>query len=93
MSNLIADRNTGKAYIVGFDDSNRLYVVSIAYKLTVKGQCAPITLYYTDPLECIGYTDPVLTDNGDLVLVGGVRDDNFKPHPKPTLLCLNASVF
>ena len=88
MSNLIVDRNTGKAYIVGFDDSNRLYVVSIAYKLTEKGQCAPITLYYTDPLECIGYTDPVLTDNGDLVLVGGVRDDNFKPLASSYLLPL-----
>ena len=40
---------------------------------------APLTLYYTDPLPDFGDTTPVLTPEGNLVITGGITDDNFAP--------------
>lgn len=71
----IADAQTHRAYILGSDTTGRVYVVAVEYD-----KCpSPITLYYTDPLPEFGNTTPVLTPNGDLIVTGGITDDNFSP--------------
>lgn len=49
-------------------------------------QPAPITLFYTDPLPDFGNTTPVLTPEGDLIVTGGIIDDNFAPFASVWLL-------
>lgn len=71
----IADSQTHRAYLVGSDTIGRVYVVSVEYDK----HPAPITLYYTDPLHEFGNTTPVLTPDGDLIITGGITDDNFSP--------------
>ncbi|MBR4728751.1 MAG: hypothetical protein IK075_00660, partial [Prevotella sp.] len=53
-----ADRKHKRGYVVGFDDTNRLYALCIDYSKLP----APLTLYHTDPLPEAGMmTIPVLT--------------------------------
>ena len=78
----IADLNTRRAYMVGNDTTRRIYVVAVEYDK----QPAPLTLYYTDPLSDFGEATPVLTPDGDLVVTGGIADDNFAPFTSVWLL-------
>ncbi|MBQ8713357.1 MAG: helix-turn-helix transcriptional regulator [Prevotella sp.] len=90
ISYVIADRQAGRAYVVAHgngQDDTRLYVLSIEYEHTP----ARLTLYYTDPLGVSGYIGPgVLTPEGHLMLVGGLRapTNNFEPHGLTFLLHL-----
>jgi len=81
----IADLNTRRAYMVGNDTTGRIYVVAVEYDK----QPAPLTLYYTDPLSDFGEATPVLTPDGDLVVTGGITDDNFAPFASVWLLPLS----
>lgn len=81
----IADRHAHRAYLVGNDTTRRAYVVAVEYDK----QPAPLTLYYTDPLPDFGDTTPVLTPDGDLVVTGGITDDNFAPFASVWLLPLS----
>lgn len=78
----IADRGAHRSYLVGNDTTGRVYVVSVEFDK----QPAPITLYYTDPLPDFGDATPVLTPDGDLVVTGGITDDNFAPFASVWLL-------
>ncbi|MCR5659776.1 MAG: helix-turn-helix domain-containing protein [Bacteroidales bacterium] len=78
----IADRHAHRAYLVGNDTTGRAYVVAVEYDK----QPAPLTLYYTDPLSDFGNTTPVLTPDGNLVVTGGITDDNFAPFASVWLL-------
>lgn len=78
----IADRQAHRAYLVGNDTTGRAYIVAVEYDK----QPAPLTLYYTDPLPDFGDATPVLTPNGDLVVTGGITDDNFAPFASVWLL-------
>ena len=71
----IADSQTHRAYLVGSDTTGRVYVVVVEYDK----RPAPITLYYTDPLPKFGNTTPVLTPDRNLIITGGITDDNFSP--------------
>ncbi len=71
----VADRNAHKAYLVGKDADSRAYVVAVEYDKNP----APLTLYYTEPLQDFGDATPVLTPDGDLIITGGIIDDNFTP--------------
>ena len=69
----VADRTAQRAYLVGSDSTARVYVVAVEY-----GRCpAPITFYYSDPMPEFGDVTPVLTPDGNLVVVGGYIDNNF----------------
>lgn len=72
---LIADRRAGKAYLVGNDTTDRVYVVTVEYDK----RPAPLTLYITEPLADFGDTAPILTPDGDLMITGGIHGDNFAP--------------
>ena len=79
---VVADRKAKKAYLVGSDTTNRVYVVAVDYDK----QPAHITLYYNDPLPDFGDATPVLTPDGDLIIAGGITDDNFAPFASVWLL-------
>jgi AraC-like DNA-binding protein len=78
----------------GCDLLGRSYVICVEYDKTP----APLTLYYTDPLPDAGTPMIVLTDDGDLMIVGGynynkghggkLENDNFSPLASVYLLHL-----
>ena len=84
-SPLIADRKAHRGYVHGIDLQGRSYLLCVEYDK----RPAPITLYYTDPLPDAGAPMMALTDDGDLMLVGGYNynkknggkldNDNFSP--------------
>ena len=84
-SPLIADRKAHKGYVHGSDLQGRSYVLCVEYDKMP----APLTIYYTDPLPDAGSPMIALTDEGDLVMVGGYNfnkkqggqlgNDNFSP--------------
>lgn len=71
----IADRSAKRAYLLGNDSTNRVYVAAVEYDK----QPAPITFYNIGQLEDFGDATPVLTPDGNLIIVGGITDDNFAP--------------
>ena len=92
-SSVLADRKSGRAYLLGNDyieyrHQGQIYILRIDYGKATKEEAAPLTLYYTDPLPEMTVTSPVLTDDGDLMLVGGKPvispSDNF--HPSSSVL-------
>ena len=93
-SPVIADRQAHRGYVHGIDKDNRHYVLCVEYDKTP----APLALYYTDPLPEAGFPEIVLTDDGDLMIVGGITynkglegsldNDNFSPLATAYLLRL-----
>ena len=92
-SPIIVNRKTHHAYLVGIDNTFRHYILSIDY-----GQePAPMTLYYTDPIENAGGDLPVLTEDGNILLTGGKNgnvsngkvSNNFRPFGTALLLRLD----
>ena len=83
----VADPQNHRTYLVGHDTTGRVYVVAAEYDR----QPAPLTLYYTDPLEDFGFTTPILTPDGDLVITGGLAHDNFTPFASVWLLPMSGS--
>lgn len=84
-----ADRQHQRGYVVGYDETSRLYALCIDYSKSP----AALTLYHTDPLPEAGMrTIPVLTAEGNLMLTGGVGvepNSNFSPMASVWLLCFN----
>ena len=88
---VLADRRTGRAYLVGTDE-HHLFVLRIDYSQATDRHPAPVTLYHSDSLANIGYfTTPVLTPDGDIVLTGGIAPDNFTPTGTVYLLRVGSS--
>lgn len=70
------DRERSRGYVIGVDSLyRRQYVLSVDFSRTP----ASLNLYYTDILEHSSITIPVVTPEGDLLLVGGISNDNYKP--------------
>ena len=84
-----ADRQHQRGYVVGYDETSRLYALCIDYSKSP----AALTLYHTDPLPEAGMrTIPVLTAEGNLMLTGGVGVEpnrNFSPMASVWLLRFN----
>ena len=72
-SNILADRNAMRAYLAGVDKDKRLYILSIDYTQTP----APLKLYYTEPLYECGFNSPILTEDGNIAIIGGNFKDGF----------------
>ena len=93
-SPLIADRKARRGYVHGVDLQGRSYVLCVEYDK----RPAPLTLYYTDVLPDAGSPMIVLTDDGNLMMVGGynfnkshggqLENDNFSPLASVYLLHL-----
>ena len=70
------DRKRQRGYVVGADSLfRRQYILAVDYGQ----QPAALTLYYTDSLEHAAVAIPVLTPDGDLILAGGIPNNNYKP--------------
>lgn len=83
------DRQAHRAYLFGYgSEDGRLFVLAVGYDTTP----ASLTLYYTDPMEPCIWTHPVLTPDGNLLIVGGAKVnadgsvDNFAPVATTLLL-------
>lgn len=94
-SNIVADRKAGRAYMMGCNRSYhqekdkpvQYFVLAIDYAKATDGKPAPLTLYYTQPLNTIFDTAPILTAEGNLVLAGGMlNNSNFSPSAEVWLL-------
>ena len=73
---VVADSLRQRGYVMGVDSLyNRQYVLCIDYEQ----KPAMLTLYYTDTLEHATITIPIVTTDGDLILAGGIPNDNYKP--------------
>lgn len=67
-SPVIVDRQVQRGYVTGGDSLGRKYILCINYA----ERPAPLTLYYTDPLPEAAGGIPVLTEEGNLILAGGI---------------------
>lgn len=86
-SHVMVNKAKGCGYICGMDSSYHHYVLCLEYN---KGVPAPITLYYTKPVMKSGGVIPTLTNDGNIVLVGGgdaLNLSNF--HPSSTFYVLH----
>lgn len=88
---IYADRQARCAYLVGYSkDDGRLFVLAIGYDTTP----SPLTLYYTEPMEPLIWSHPVLTPDGNLLVAGGAKINadgtvnNFSPVATTLLLPL-----
>ena len=88
---ILADRNRGRAYIVGYGEDvpahagdHRFYVAAIDYL----HRPAPLTLYYSEPQDSVGRYQPVLTGDGDVMIVGGILHHHNNYDPVSTVLLL-----
>ena len=87
---ILADKTIARAYIQGYGEDrgdHRIYVVAIDYKKSP----APITLYYSEPQHSVGRCQPVLTPDGNLMLVGGVLEHNNNYDAASTVFLLHLS--
>ncbi len=84
----VVDRQRGRGYLVGFSPSKRVYVLCVDYT----EHLAPMTLYYTDPLPNMGLCWPVLNDDGNLILAGGLDNSNYYPLKSVLVLRVNPDV-
>lgn len=98
-SNIIVDRKLGRAYLMGISKAYhitprkaRLYVLSIDYAQASNGRPAPMTLFYTDEVQTIPDSQPLLTPEGNLLIAGGLTDgSNFTPSGVVLLLRVGGS--
>jgi len=83
----IVDRQAQRAYVVGRDMRDRYYFLSIDYAQAP----AALMLYHTDLMPDMGCTIPVLTPDGNLLITGGVNqnNDNFAPLATVWLIHVN----
>ena len=73
---VVVDRQRQRGYVVGggYTD-HRCYVLAVDYAR----QPAPLTLFYSEPLTELGNASPVMDDDGNLIISGGIDDSNFSP--------------
>ena len=93
-TNVIVDRQARRAYLLGISsnihnasEKNPLYVLCIDYDQASASDGAPITLYYTQPLEVAPDYMPLLTPEGNLLIAGGLAGcSNYTPSSAVWLL-------
>ena len=93
-TNVIVDRQALRAYLLGISTNHHaasekdpLYVLCIDYNQTSTNGGAPMTLYYTQPLEVVPSCMPLLTPEGNLLIAGGLTgSSNYAPSKAVWLL-------
>ena len=93
-TNVIVDRQAHRAYLLGISskihtaaEKNPLYVLCIHYDKSSANGRAPMTLYYTQPLEVAPDYMPLLTPEGNLLIAGGLAESsNYTPSNAVKLL-------
>ncbi|UKK51362.1 helix-turn-helix domain-containing protein [Prevotella sp. E13-17] len=74
-TSVIVDRTIHRGYVVGRDERFHLYVLAVEYDK----QPARLTLYETELQDSLPFSTPVLLPDGDLLMTGGITDNNFTP--------------
>ncbi|UKK47743.1 helix-turn-helix domain-containing protein [Prevotella sp. E9-3] len=74
-TSVIVDRAIHRGYVVGRDERFHLYVLAVEYDK----QPARLTLYETELQDSLPFSTPVLLPDGDLLMTGGITDNNFTP--------------
>lgn len=77
---VIADQQSQRAYLIGVDKGDIIpehlfYVLAIDYAKTP----AALTLFFAERPSDVGFSTPVLTADGNLLMAGGSHNSNFKP--------------
>ena len=73
---VVVDSLRQRGYVMGVDSLyQHQYVLAINYAQ----QPAALTLYYTDTIDYATTTIPIVTPDGNLILAGGIPNDNYKP--------------
>ena len=73
---MVVDSLRQRGYVLGVDSLyQRQYILAVDYA----EQPAGLTLYYADSIGHATITIPMMTPEGDLLLVGGIAGDNYKP--------------
>ena len=93
-SNVIVDRQSHHAYLLGISsnfhavsEKSPLYVLRIDYDQTSANGGVPMTLYYSQPMEVVPSCMPLLTPEGNLLIVGGLTEgSNYTPSSAVWLL-------
>lgn len=91
-SPVVVDRNVHRGYMMGIDKDCRQYILAIEYNKRID-QGVPLTLYYTDPMPDV-CSLPVLTPEGNLMMVGGVNfqtNNNYSPSSSTYLFPVGAT--
>ena len=91
---VVVDRNAKRGYVMGRDKDWRYYVLSIDYGDMASGKSAQLILYHTGPLPDAGVQLPVITPDGNIVIVGSLdkKMSNYAPTDAAYKLLLNRSV-
>lgn len=74
-TSVIVNRRIHCGYMMGRDARFHLYVLAVDYAI----QPARLTFYTTESQDIMPWGTPVLLPDGDLLLVGGITDNNFTP--------------
>ncbi len=80
---LTIDRTIQRAYLIGNNANKRQYCVAIDYAK----RPAPVTVFYTDSITFEGAT-VTMTPNGDILMVGGIKADEYNFSPISTAYLL-----
>lgn len=95
---IIVDRQARRAYMMGISGDfvsnpnkpHRLYFLCVDYAQAVDGKPAPMTLYYTDPIQNVPDCPPVLDEKGNILITGGfLQNSNFTPSAAAYLIRVN----
>ena len=74
-TSFIVNRRKHCGYMMGRDSRFHLYLLAVDYAK----HPAHLTFYTTDVQDSLPWGSPVLLPDGDLLLVGGITDNNFTP--------------
>ena len=75
-TSVIVDRTARRGYVVGRDERFHLYILAVEYDK----QPAHLTFYETELQDSLPFSTPVLLPDGDLLMAGGITDNNFTPY-------------
>ena len=96
------DKERGIAWLLGVDFEDRVYLLKIGYLEALRGGKAPITLYFTQPIENLWWSPAhterlpgqmaaprgVLLNDGRFAIVGGGGGySQYDPTPVACILC------
>ncbi len=77
---IIADRDARRAWMVGFDKGQHIFLLGIDWSQVFHGGKASLRFYATDePMTNVGLDSFVLTGDGGLFGCGGIKDSNYTP--------------
>jgi AraC-like DNA-binding protein len=74
-TSVIVDRAVHRGYVVGRDERFHLYILAVEYDK----RPARLTFYETELQDSLPFSTPVLLPDGDLLMAGGITDNNFTP--------------